>query len=59
MRGAETKSGYRSRAATVMIQSVAAVVIRGKCWCGGMRAGLVLLVGVMAANLDAERPTKR
>lgn len=42
-----------------MIQSVAAVVIRGKLWCGGMRAGLVLLVGVMAANLDAERPTKR
>jgi hypothetical protein len=41
-----------------MIQSVAGVVIRGKLWCGGMRR-LLLLVGVMAANLDAERPTQR
>lgn len=58
VRVAETKSDYRARPATAMIQSVAAVVIRGKPWCGGIRCGVVG-GGWMAANLDAERPTKR
>jgi hypothetical protein len=58
VRVAKTKSDYRAGAATTVVLSVAAVVIRGKLWCGGMRCGVVV-GGWVAANLDAERPTKR
>jgi hypothetical protein len=56
VRVVKTRSDYRAGAATVMIESIAAGVVRGKLWCGVIRWRLLLVV---AANLDADRPSKR
>ena len=57
VRGAKTKSDYGAGAATTVIQCIAAVVIRGKLLVRRYAQAVVVLV--VAANLDAERSTKR